>query len=113
MRYAVIAGAMVMLVACSSRAPGSATLVLNDPYWERVNVQVVITKNGDCDTRGPDLISSRELVMAKNKLETFEVPEGAIICWRHDRDPNNPAQGDWSGWTKATLFPGQETKTEL
>jgi hypothetical protein len=113
MRRAVMAVALGVLGACASGKPGTATLVLNDPYWERVNVQVVMIRGGDCDARGPGFISQKELVMTKNKLETLEVPEGAIVCWRHDRDPNNPAAGDWSGWTKATLFPGQETKTEL
>ena len=113
MRRVFPVAAAALLGACSSSAPGSSTLVLNDPYWDRVNVQIVITKGTDCDNRGPGFISSKQLVMTKNKLETFEVPEGATVCWRHDRDPNKPAQGDWSGWTKATLFPGQETRTEL
>lgn len=113
MRLLVWGGVAAALAACSSSAPGSSTLVLNDPYWDRINVQVVITKNAECDTRGRGVVADKELVMTKNKLEKFEVPEGAIVCWRHDRDPNNPAKGDWSGWTKATLFPGQETQTEL
>ena len=36
-----------------------------------------------------------------------------MICWRHDRDPNNPVKGDWSDWSRATLFPGQSVETDL
>jgi hypothetical protein len=53
------------------------------------------------------------MVMRKNRTETIEVPNGAAVCWRHDRDPKNPAPGVWSGWTRATLFPGQSTETDL
>ncbi len=106
--------ALPLLAACGSSAPpGSSTLVLNDPYWERVGVQIVLTRSANCDDRGDGFISSRTIVMRKNKTEKFEVPSGAQICWRHDRDPNNPRPGDMSGWTKATLFPGAETKTDL
>jgi hypothetical protein len=114
MRYRLWPVTMLLLGACgSSGAPGSSTLVLNDPFWERVGVQIVMTRSANCDERGEGFISSRQIVMRKNTTEKFEVPSGAQICWRHDRDPNNPVAGDWTGWTKATLFPGSETKTDL
>ena len=90
-----------------------ASLTLNDPSWDRVNVELVITKNGDCDNRGEGFISSRELVMRKNKTEYIEVPNGAAVCWRRDRNPNNPVAGAWTGWTRATLFPGQNAEADL
>jgi hypothetical protein len=90
-----------------------ATLTLNEPSWDRVNVELVITKNGDCDSRGEGFISSRELVMRKNKTESIEVPNGAAVCWRRDRNPNNPVAGAWTGWTRATLFPGQNAEADL
>ena len=107
-------GALLCLAACSSGPPpDTARLVLNDPYWDRVNVEVVITKNENCDSRGNGFLDDKQLVMRKNKTESIEVPNGAAICWRHDRNPNNPAAGAWSGWTRATLFPGQSTETDL
>jgi hypothetical protein len=90
-----------------------STLTLNEPSWDRVNVELVITKNGDCDNRGEGFISSRELVMRKNKTEYIEVPNGAAVCWRRDRNPNNPVAGAWTGWTRATLFPGQNAEADL
>ena len=63
MRYPVLAALAGALCACSSGAPGSARLVLNDPYWDRVNVQIVITKNDDCSERGAGVVSSKDLVM--------------------------------------------------
>jgi len=90
-----------------------ARLTLNDPYWERVNVEIVITKSADCDIRGEGFISTRQFVMRKEKSERIDVPNGANLCWRHDRNPSNPVVGMWSGWTKATLFPGQTAETDL
>jgi len=115
MRFYVGIG-LFWLAGCSmlsSTPSDTATLTLNDPYWDRVNVEVVITKRDDCDSRGDGYISSKELVMRKNKTESVGVPNGAAVCWRHDRNPNNPIAGAWSGWTRATLPPGQTTETDL
>ena len=113
MRFALLLPGLLALAACSSSPPGAAKLTLNDPYWDRVNVEVVITKRADCDSRGDGYIATKKLVMRKDTTESFEVPSGANVCWRHDRDPNNPVAGDWSGWSRATLFPGQSTETDL
>ena len=101
------------LAACSGTPRDAATLTLSDPYWDRVNVEVVITRRADCDSRQEGFLSTKQLVMRKDRSETIEVPSGANLCWRHDRDPNNPVAGAWSGWTRATLFPGQNAKTDL
>ncbi len=101
------------LAACSSTSSDKTQLTLNDPYWDRVNVEVVITKSEDCDNRGDGYIRTQELVMRKDRTETIDVPNGANVCWRHDRNPNNPVAGAWSGWTRATLFPGQSAQTDL
>ena len=114
MRFAAVLASVLSLAACSSLstpADGSR-LTLNNPYWERVNVQLVITKSADCENRGEHL-NSRELVMIKNRLEMVQVPSGANVCWRRDRNPNNPVAGAWSGWTKATLFPGRDAEANL
>lgn len=111
MRFLVLLAALA-LAACSA-PPGTTKLTLNDPYWDRVNVQFVITKSADCDNRGDGFISSKTVVMSKNTTETIDVPNDATLCWRHDRDPDKPSPGAWSGWTKATLFPGQSAETDL
>jgi len=105
--------AVLWAAACSSAPGGTATLTLNDPYWERVNVQIVITKRADCDSREDGYIETRELVMLKQRSETIDVPPDATVCWRHDRNPNKPVTGVWSGWTRATLQPGGRAQTDL
>ena len=102
-----------MVAACGSKPADTSTLVLNDPYWDRVNVELVITRRADCDSRADGYIETRELVMRKNKTERIDVPNGANVCWRHDRNPNEPAKGQWSGWTKASIVPGGEAETSL
>jgi len=109
------AGLTVLLwaAACSSAPRGTATLTLNDPYWDKVNVQIVITKRADCDSREAGYIETKDLVMRKERSETIEVPPDATVCWRHDRNPNQPVAGVWSGWTRATLQPGGTAQTDL
>jgi hypothetical protein len=104
---------VLSLAGCSSATGGAATLTLENPYWDRVNVEVVITKRADCDSRDAGYISTKQLVMGKNGTETIAVPDDANVCWRHDRNPDKPVAGAWSGWTRATLFPGQSAKTDL
>jgi hypothetical protein len=113
MRYLAWLLALPWLAGCSSSPSDTATLTLHDPYWDRVNVEIVMTKLADCDSRGEGYIETRELVLYKNKNEAIKVPNGANVCWRHDRNPNAPVAGAWSGWTRATLFPGQSTETDL
>jgi len=104
---------VLSLAACSSAPSGGARLTLNDPYWDHVNVEIVITKRADCDSREEGYIETKEVVMKKNTTEAIDVPNDATVCWRHDRDPNKPVKGVWSGWTRATLLPGQHAETDL
>lgn len=113
MRHLAWFAALFALAACGgvSSSP-SATLVLNDPSWDRVNVQAVVTKSPNCDNQEA-YVSTQEFVMTKNKTRRIEAPNAENICWRHDRNPNNPIDGDWSGWSRATMFPGQTFETDL
>jgi hypothetical protein len=113
MRVLAVLGAVVALAGCSSSNPNATKLTLNDPYWERVNVQLVITKLADCDSRASGFLSEKTIVMHKNTTQSFEVPNDATLCWRHDRDPDKPSPGAWSGWTRATLTPGENAETDL
>ena len=102
-----------LLAGCNPRPADSSTLILNDPYWERVNVDLVITHRADCDSRADGFVETRQLVMRKGKTERIDVPNGATVCWRHDRNPDEPVAGAWSGWTKASIRPGQEAEVDL
>ncbi|HEV2099286.1 MAG TPA: hypothetical protein VGR45_10215 [Stellaceae bacterium] len=113
MRNLALLSALFCLAACFSGSSQSATLTLDDPIWDRINVQVVITKSSDCDARQNGYVSSDEFVMTKGRTHSVVAPNAETICWRHDRDPNNPVAGDWSEWSRATLFPGQTTETDL
>jgi len=113
MRHLGGLAALCCLAACGSGSDKSATLILNDPYWSRVNVQAVITTSTDCDNRGAGYVTTKEFVMTKNHSQDIVAPNAEMICWRHDRDPNNPVKGDWSDWSRATLFPGQSVETDL
>ena len=113
MRYLACLSVLLALSACGSTGSGqSATLILNNPTWDRVNVEAVITKSPNCDNRDA-YISTQQFVMTKNRTQRIEAPNAESICWRHDRNPNNPIAGVWSGWSRVTMFPGQNTETDL
>jgi hypothetical protein len=110
---AALGGAGACLSACSSTPKNMAVLTLRDPFWDRVNVQAVITKSSDCDDRKDGYVETRNFVMRKGKTVKIDAPNGDSICWRHDRNPNTPVAGDWSGWSRATLYPDQTSETDL
>lgn len=110
----VVLAEAIALGGCSPPPPADTTrLTLNNPYWDRVNVQLVLTRGSDCDSSGDGVIDSRDLVMIRNRPEIIDVPNGATVCWRRDRDPDKPEAGIWTGWTKATLFPGRNAEADL
>lgn len=112
MRYPACLFLLILLVACASRSSGSATLVLRDPYWEHVNVEAVITRSSDCSRR-EDYLSTDKFALTKGQTHAVEAPHAENICWRHDRNPDSPAPGQWSDWSRATMFPGQTAETDL
>ena len=112
-RYPAWSIAALLLSACSSGSSQRATLTLDNPTWERVNVQAVITNSADCDNRGNGYVETKDFVMRKGQTQKLEVSHGEAICWRHDRNPNNPVPGAWSGWSRVPLAPGQTAETDL
>lgn len=113
MRYLFLLSALLVFSGCSSGSSQSATLILDNPTWDRVHVQAVITRSSDCDERQTGYVATRNFTMTKGQSHKVIAPNAETICWRHDRDPNNPVPGDWSEWSRATLFPGQTTETDL
>jgi hypothetical protein len=113
MRYRACLSVLLTLSACGSIGSGpSATLILNNPTWERVNVEAVITKSPNCD-KTDAYVDTKQFVMTKNRTQRIEAPNAESVCWRHDRNPNNPIPGVWTGWSRVTLFPGQTTEADL
>jgi hypothetical protein len=113
MRYRAPLILLVALTACSSDSADSAKLTLQNTAWEHVNVQVVITKSADCDARGPEFVGSQDFVLSRDQTKTIVAPNGTSVCWRHDRYPEKPQPGVWSGWSRAILFPGNDTTSDL
>src|SRR4051794_26246975 len=98
---------LIVLAGCSSAPPADSTrLSLNNPYWDRVNVQLVVTRNSDCDKRDDGYLSSREFVMPRNQTEVIDVPNGATVCWRRDRNPDTPRPASGPGGRRRRCLPG-------
>lgn len=103
----------LVLAACSSDPPNSAKLTLRNTQWDHVNVQVVITRGTNCDAPGTDLVGTQDFVLTRDQTRTIVAPAESSLCWRHDRYPTNPHPGEWSGWSRAILFPGNDSKTDI
>ncbi|HWD58419.1 MAG TPA: hypothetical protein VG308_09090 [Stellaceae bacterium] len=102
------------LAACSSDPPNASKITLRNMQWQHVNVQVVITRGGNCDIHdGADFVGSQDFQLHMDQTKTVVAPAETSVCWRHDRYPSNPHPGEWSGWSRAILFPGNDTTTDL
>ena len=103
---------LLALAACSGDSENTSKLTLRNTQWDHVNVQVVITKGGKCDDPG-DLVGSQNFVLHRDQTKTIAAPNETSVCWRRDRYPTNPHPGEWSGWSRAILFPGNDSTTDL
>ena len=113
MRFRAWLPALLCLAACSSTPNDASKVTLRNMEWDRVNVQIVITRSANCDDRGPEFQSAQDVLMHKEETKTVVAPSGTTVCWRHDRFPNKPTPGEWSGWSRAVPFPGEDTATDL
>ena len=104
---------LLALAACASDSENKSKLTLRNTQWDHVNVQIVVTRNSNCDDRGPDFIRTQDFVLSRDQTKTISAPNESSICWRHDRYPTNPHPGEWSGWSRAILFPGNDSTTDL
>jgi len=99
--------------ACAPQAPGPGRLLLSNPDFPLINVEAVITANPDCDARDDGYISTLKFTMPNNATKFIDVPPGANICWRSDRNPGRPVPGRWSRWDRALLVPGRTISANL
>ncbi len=113
MRTWALLAVTLALAACSSTPPDSAKITLRNTQWKHVNVQVVITRAGNCDDRGPEFVKSQDFVLQIDQTKTIVAPNETTVCWRKDRYPTNPQPGEWSGWSRAILFPGNDSTTDI
>ena len=106
---------VVLLCAgsCAPEAPGPGRLLLSNPDFPLINVEAVITANADCDARDDGYVSTLEFAMPNNATKFIDVPPGANVCWRSDRNPGRPVAGRWSSWARAFIVPGRTISANL
>jgi hypothetical protein len=98
---------LLSAVSCAPQAPAPGRLLLSNPDFPMINVEAVITANPDCDARDDGYVSTLAFAMPNNATKFIDVPPGADVCWRRDRNPGRPAPGRWSRWDRAYLVPGR------
>jgi hypothetical protein len=106
---------IVLLCAgsCAPQEPGPGRLLLSNPNFPLINVEAVITANPDCEARADGYISTLEFTMPNSATKFIDVPPGADVCWRSDRNPGRPVPGRWSRWDRAYLVPGKTIDATL
>jgi len=112
-RLRLLAVLLLCAGSCAPQAPGPGRLNLSNPDFPLVNVEAVITENPDCDARNDGYISTLEFTMPNNSTKFIDVPPGADVCWRSDRNPGRPSPGRWSRWDRAYLVPGKTIDATL
>jgi hypothetical protein len=104
---------LVCVSACTPQEQGPGRLLLSNPDFPLINVEVVITANLDCDARDAGYVSTLEFAMPNNATKFIDAPPGANVCWRSDRNPGRPVPGRWSRWDRAFLVPGRTVSANL
>jgi hypothetical protein len=99
--------------ACAPSPAGPGTLLLSNPNFGATHVEAVITANPDCGSRGPGYVSTLEFVLPNDATRFVAVPPGTEVCWRRDRDPDQPVAGQWSDWDRAYVAPGTTIDANL
>jgi hypothetical protein len=113
-RSILLSAVLFCAAACApQQAPEPGTLLLSNPDYGPTHVQAVVTANPDCATHGPGYVSTFEFVLPNNATKSLDVPPGAEICWRRDRDPEQPVPGQWSPWDRAYVAPGSTIDANL
>lgn len=114
MRSILAPAILFCAAACAVKGPPPpGTLLLNNPHFGPIDVEVVITANPDCASRGPGYVSTNRFVLPNNGTKIVYVPPGAEVCWRRDRDTENPIFGQWSDWDRAYVEPGSTIDANL
>ena len=99
--------------ACTPPPVQSGSLLLSNPHFGPTRVEAVITANADCRARDAGYVSTLELVIPTNATRFIDAPPGADVCWRRDRDPDQPVAGVWTPWDRAYLAPGRTLDANL
>ena len=113
MRSIILSLVLLCVGSCAQQAPGPGRLLLSNPDFPLINVEAVITANPDCDARDDGYISTLEFTMPNNSTKFIDVPPGANVCWRSDRNPGRPSPGRWSRWDRAFIVPGRTISASL
>ncbi len=113
MRPTLLAIVLFCAAACAPQPVRPGILLLSNPHFGPTNVEAVITANPDCAARGPGYVSTLEFLLPSDATRFIDVPPGAEICWRRDRDPNQPVAGQWSPWDRAYVAPGTTIDANL
>jgi len=112
-RSTLLVVVLLCVAACAAQPVQPGTLLLSNPHFGAINVEAVITANPDCAARGQGYVSTLEFVLPNDATKFIDVPPGTEICWRRDRDPDQPVAGEWSPWDRAYVAPGATIDANL
>jgi hypothetical protein len=118
--------AILLLLGVGACTPGSpppvlgwarplppGRLLLSNLDFGPTHVEAVVTRAGYCGAGTAGRVSTADFVLPQHGTRIIDVPPGAIVCWRRDRDPDHPTPGQWTDWARAFLNPGLVVEMSL
>jgi hypothetical protein len=81
----------------SIAAANAADVVIHNPSWNSVTIQVRVGNNGSCDQNA----ASGPYTIARGAAVTITT-NGEDVCWRRDLDPDHPT-GSWTQWNRQSV----------
>jgi hypothetical protein len=87
----VVAAAMLAATAWAS------DVVIHNPSWNQVSIEVRVGNAGDCDQNRP----YNTFHLARGGAATVTT-NGEDVCWRRETDPDHP-NGQWTIWTRQSV----------
>jgi hypothetical protein len=112
MRFLIALGAVLLAAGCQTPPPQNSALWLSNFAFNKTAVEIVITRNPDCESRGDGFVGAATFMLPRNATQ-FIPTNGEDVCWRYNRDPDHPGARRWSGWGRADLGTGARVSTNL
>jgi hypothetical protein len=75
----------------------AADVVIHNPSWNQVTVEVYVGSNADCNQNAP----YNTFHLMRGGAATVNT-NGEDVCWRRETDPEHP-NGQWTGWNRQSV----------
>ena len=86
--------------------PAPGTLIIRNPNFANVNVEVRVGTNADCGQNA--VFGTRQL----QRNASWTIQANQDVCWRRDANPDAP-NGTWTPWNRQAITAGTSHDVNL